>query len=155
MTNARGFTLIEVLVAMSLIVFLMMVVISLVSLSLVSVATSRAEGAATKYSREELERIRSLRDQGGLSAIDCQSGKKCYVNDVGGNLTLVTATDPEQISGTVFSRYYQTQPSSDCQVTPTPGGPATDRRLVAVYVTWTDPKGNHQSKLGTCLAEWK
>ena len=150
-----GFSLLEVMVAIFLISFLLIAIVSLVNLSLANTLTAKSQGAATKYAKEEMERIRALRDRDGLFAIDCFSPTQCSV-DVNLGLTPV----PEVINNT-YTRYYQTQDTPNCQITstpgptPTPGGTSRRGRLTTTYVTWQDRKGNHQSASTSCLTDWQ
>lgn len=77
-------------------------------------------------------------------------GVGCHVN---ADLTAVVSgpeSVPAGVPGITFYRYYQTQDSPDCVTTG-----SGNKIITTVYVTWTDAKGTHKSKLSSCLTDWQ
>lgn len=69
----RGFTLVEVIVATTLVFVLMITLVGLTSLSLKSAQISRSQGEATKLAQAEMELLRAFRDKNGLVALKCSA----------------------------------------------------------------------------------
>lgn len=127
--NDHGQTLIEVVVALSVLVIILLAVVSVLSKSVKNAAYSRNYSLATGYTQEAIEKIRLYRDQHNWATFltDC--------NNIPG---LVVPPAP-------FTR------ATSCSCTGTP----TDTCEVTTSVSWTDSTGTHRSESKTNFTNWK
>jgi Tfp pilus assembly protein PilV len=134
-----GQSLIEMLI---LIAILGVALVPLVGLSSEAIARqqfSRQQAQATELAQQQQERVRVYRDRNGyiaLSALSCFS-QDCYINSSYGVST------GNQVSGdhTVWFRL-----ASSCPV---------GRIQLTSYAQWKDGSGTHQSRVATCLSNWR
>lgn len=140
----KGQTLIELLVTFGVATIFIITLISLSTGSLGNINFSRSQGDGNRYSREALEWLRAQRDSDWATF----SGK----SSVGGTTwCLATLAWPgssgscgsTKIPSTNFTRETVLTLSSATKVT------------VAINVTWTDGKGNHNAQLNSILTKWK
>ncbi len=120
----RGQSIIEVVIALSLIV---LVVLGLVKVSVTSInntAFARDQRAATKYAQEGLENARQCKEENEVA----------FWN---GSCPELAA--PSDIKFTREITYTQLEEG---------------KMQVEVVVTWTDSKGQHESNLTTYLTKW-
>lgn len=153
MNNSSGQTIIEVLIALSLIILFLSGVIVIELVALKNATHSQNVSRATQLARQQLERARVVRDMNGINALDMCKVQECYINP---SLT------PEMITPTGIGQSLQIsnpQPNvSDC---PTP-----DPSLIPVPVNYrVDAKANWmpeasitplpEVEMSTCLTDWR
>lgn len=107
--HAKGQTIVEAIVVISVVVLLVTGLIAGTTTSLKSAQSGRTRGQATKFAEEGLEYARSLRDQ-GWSAFQAYSGVYCYGSDRvlspsagGGCTTNITTLDSTYIRSLTFT----------------------------------------------------
>ena len=162
--NKKGFSLIETLIAVSILMIAIAGPLSLVQAGLFSSIHQRNQVTATYLAQEALEYVKNVRDTNsysqytaspvtwltGLSA--CLGSSGCYVDPhgtlTGGNFyikaaDLVPMPLNQVLTGTVYSYSYAvgtpTTYTRVVKITPVPvGNPASDEITVSVTVGWND-----------------
>ena len=137
-----GQTIIELLVALTLIVLFLTGVIVVQLYSVRNVQFSQNKSAATKLAEQQFERARVIRDSPGIDAMDiCRFG--CFINSM---LTPVPITP----TGTYGQLLVLENPAADCP--DSGGGASADTYKATVVVSWggnvTPPP---DVMLATCL----
>lgn len=135
--NRSGQSLIEILIAISAITIVLVSLVAAATRSLSGSVWARTQALATKFSEDQMEKIRSYRDRNGLENITCAD--KCFLND---SLTKLTAP---QIIDVVLVWFTVVVPGT-C--------PSGNRQVTAIS-EWTDGAGTHQAKLISCFSLWQ
>ena len=145
-----GFTLIETLVAIAILMIAIAGPLAIANKALTSALYSKDLSVATSLAQEEIEIVKNIRDNnvnnnvGFLSGVSCASGSNCSINAEGSSFALKTCngncdfqlyTDPvngytDNSGGqkTIFSRHYSLAQQ---------GGDSNDYQ-VSVVVSWNE-----------------
>jgi len=121
----RGQSIIEVVVALALVVF---VILGLVKVSVSSInnsAFARDQRAATKYAQEGIESARQCKEEDEIAFW---------------NMSCPALADPSESKFTRQITYTQLEEG---------------KMQVDVVVSWGDSKGQHESNLTTYLTKWE
>jgi len=121
-----GQSLVEVLVALSLVVIIILGLVRVTITSVRNASFAKDQRVATKYAQEGLENARHLKEE-DTAVFWAKSG-----------------TETDEINK--FTR--------EITYTPDPGQP-DEKMKVEVLVWWEDSIGQHQSTLATYLTKWK
>lgn len=153
--NNQGFTLIEVLVATSIVIMVLVGISSGVSFAVKNTRFSQEKALSVRYAQEALEWVRSQRDQigwqGFFSVLDEEGPNQFYY---------CLPSLPSDISG---FRALTSQTTGDCSLI---DGTSFDRRLQIVIVNgteigftstivWQDASQQYETSLNTTLREWR
>lgn len=142
MSTRRGLSLIELLIAVS-VISIILVGISSVATRSVNVQTfSKEQAQATKLAEEQIERVRAFRDRNGFSVLTCAT--QCSIQS---NLSRSTST----LTVANFTVWFTVRQPGAC---PTPAG-LTQMKEVVVYAQWTDRRGTHQARKTECFSDWR
>ena len=133
----NGQSLIEILIAISAITIVLVSLVAAATRSLSGSVWARTQALATKFSEDQMEKIRSYRDRNGLENITCAD--KCFLND-----SLTKLASPQNID--VVSVWFTVAVPGNC-----PAG----NRQTTVISQWTDGAGTHQAKLISCFSLWQ
>ena len=136
-TIRSGQSLIEILIAISAITIVLISLVSAATRSLSGSVSARTQALATKFSEDQMEKIRSYRDRNGLENISCVD--KCFLND-----SLTKLSSPQNID--VISVWFTVVVPGNC-----PSG----NRQATVISQWIDGAGTHQAKLISCFSIWQ
>lgn len=141
----RGISLIELLIAVSMVSLVIVAVTASASRSVSLQTFSSSQTQATKLAEEQMERVRALRDRSGFAAIACAT-----------TCAIATSGEPFAIGPTVgveiFSVWFRVRTPGAC---PTQPVGLTAMKEVTTYAQWTDSRGTHQAKKTECLSEWR
>ena len=133
----RGQSLIEILIAISAITIVLVSLVAASTRALSGSVWARTQALATKFSEDQMEKIRSYRDRNGLENITCAD--KCFLNDSLTKLTALQIIDVVSVWFTVAI----------------PGNCPAGNRQAAVISQWIDGAGTHQAKLISCFSLWQ
>jgi Tfp pilus assembly protein PilV len=140
-----GISLIELLIAISMISVVMVALATAASRSVSLQMSSSSQVRATKLAEEQMERVRALRDRSGFDAISCVT--KCAI---------ATSAEPFAIGPTVsvevFTVWFEVKTPGLC---PTQPAGLTAMKEITTRAQWTDSRGTHQAKKVECLSEWR
>lgn len=134
-----GQSLIEMLILIAILGVALVPLVGLSSEAIAQQQFARQQAQATELAQQQQERTRAYRDRNGYSALaglSCFS-QDCYINDSYG------VSAGSQVSGdhTVWFRLAASCPAGRIQLTS--------------YARWKDGSGIHQSKVVTCLSNWR
>ena len=167
MKHHKGFTLIEVVAAISILTIGALGAFALIQRILAFSKTSSYRLTATYLAQEGLETIRSIRDSNWLEqrnnpALAWDSGISAVSSY---NLDYQRSSFPDfSCSGDYLKfngAYYNCWPSSESNVQTnfqreiTVSKPASDRLVVSVKVFFTDPRGTQLVQAEAELYDWK
>ena len=133
----RGQSLIEILIAISAITIVLVSLVAASTRALSGSVWARTQALATKFSEDQMEKIRSYRDRNGLENITCAD--KCFLNDSLTKLTALQIIDVVSVWFTVAI----------------PGTCPSGNRQVTAISEWADGAGTHQAKLISCFSLWQ
>ena len=148
-----GQTIIEVVIALSLIILFLSGVVIVELISIKNVQYSQNKSIAVSLARQQIERARVIRDSAGMDALDICINNDCYINN---NLT------PAQISPTgVYGQNLRLSAvtESDCPIpsviiTPMP----TSFKAVST-VNWGSGATNvtpaPELSVSSCITDWR
>lgn len=149
-----GQTIIELLVALTLITLFLTGVVVIQLYAIKNVQYSQKKSIATKLAQEQLERIRVVRDIAGISSLDsCQStgNSGCYINS---KLEVMPLT-PTGTYGQMIQ--LQTATAADCP--PPEVVPAPISYKATVKVSWgqgsIDVTPGPELSLEGCITDWR
>lgn len=150
-SSHRGFSMIEVLIAVVVLGFGLMALAALQTTIIRSSAETKAQTVALQLAKDKIEDLRSFQNLAGYKAVTSSAANET-LNDASGNLSNVNFT-----RSWVVERFAY-HPSSGTFVsvtpltgdTPTGGNPAiyvvdNEYKTIAVIVNWTDANGVTQS----------
>lgn len=148
-----GQTIIEVVIALSLIILFLSGVVIIELVSMKNVQHSQNKSIATSLARQQIERARVIRDSAGMDALDICINNNCFINN---NLT------PVQISPTgVYGQnlILTAVTESDCpppEVTITPM-PTTYKAVSTVNWGYgaTNVTPVPQLSVSSCITDWR
>lgn len=143
----RGFSILEVILAVGLAVLILSALVSLGVTATKNSTFSRDQTQATKYARETMERVRAFRDQKGLTALKTQCPALvttfCQISPA---LTIVQGK--ETLTGTPFTRYFQ-------RIGTCPAAGGGEIIPITVTTEWSDGGGKHNAELQSCFTSWQ
>ena len=125
MKKASGQSLVEMVVAISVVLIVIVALVAVTTVSVRNASFSRNQALAMRYAQEGIEEARKLRDS--------QKEDVFFVND--------SCSITKTIG--IFSFQRTCRLAGDKTMT------------VTVVVSWTDAKGTHKSELTTHLSKWK
>ena len=137
LSYARGQTLLEVLVALSVGILVLTAMTGAVLSSLANAQFSKNQNLATLYAQQGMENMRDLRNKNWTS-FSGYDGFYCLAKD--GSLTAGSSCSGN-IDG-FFARQIMFE------------NLAVDKRRITVTVSFTDSKVNHQSQLISVFTNW-
>lgn len=141
-----GTSLIELLIAISVITLTLVTLASVASRSISVQLFSTKQAQATKLAEEQVDRVRAYRDRSGFAALSCAD--KCSLN------AQITPA-PTPLVVTPFTIWYEITEPGGCP-TPLPTLSQTDPKEVTAIAQWTDAQPTpHQSQITTCLSDWR
>lgn len=136
--KTRGQSLIEVLIALSVVVLVILALITVTTISVRNATFAKNQSLATEYAQETIEKIRGYRNQN--SWVD-------FVTNCT-NKAAMGLPDPS-------SPFVLSDPACNIPETTNPCVEADRRCEVKVTISWDDAKGTHQTVLTTYLTEWQ
>lgn len=134
-----GQSLIEMLILIAIVGVALVPLVGLASEAVAKQQFTRQQAQATELTQQQQERLRVYRDRNGynaLSGLSCFS-QDCYISDSYG----VSAGNQVAGDHTVWFRLAASCPAGRIQSTS--------------YAQWKDGSGIHQSKVVTCLSNWR
>lgn len=133
-----GTSLIELLIAIG-VISVVLVALTAATTSSVSVQIfAKNEAQATKLAQEQVERLRAYRDRNGWATTNALSGNKYFDIDL-------TIPGSSQLINNIFTVWVD--PGGTCR--------GANTKEFDAYARWTNPKGNHESKITICLTDWR
>lgn len=147
-----GQTMLEVLIALTLIIFFLTGIAVVQLYSMRNVSYSENKSIAARLARQQLERARVVRDSAGIGALSiCQSPLICFINPT---LTPVPLT-PTGFFGQSLTLQVATStdcPLPDVTITPQP----TSFKTIST-VSWSQGVGVTpvQTQLSSCITDWR
>lgn len=152
-TTNSGQSIIEVLIALTLIIMFLSGIVILQLFSVRNINYSENKSTAAKLARQQLDRVRVIRDSVGFdSLLSCTTSPGCFIN---------VSLTPVQVTPTgVFDQIVTMQSASpsDCPI-PSSVTPVPTSYLVNIKVIL---KGNSGSltptpiaQLSSCLTDWR
>ncbi len=145
MKNENGQTILEVLIALTLMIFFLSGIIVIELFAVKNVEYARNKSIATKYARQQIERARVVRDSSGIEALFlCQT--TCFINP---QLTpvFITPTGTYGQSLVMTKASAQDCPFPDVTVTPIPNS-----YKMTAYASWAPQE---QVEISSCLTDWR
>jgi len=150
--NQSGQTLIEALVAATIVAIVLTAIISGVTLSVRNSRFSKNQSLATRYTQEAIESIHFYRDDAGWAT---------FHSKVAGNPTLCLSELPNDTDHFMSNSYID----GDCMGNVIPfttfereavfdAGIITDPITVTVTVTWSEGETTHESTSTTVFTDW-
>lgn len=140
MKKEKGQTLLEVLVALGVGIFILTAMTGAILSSLANAQFSKNQNLATLYSQQGMEIVRDIRNK-DWTTFATYNESYCLAKD--GSLTAGTCVD--KIDG-LFTRQLKFE---------NPDAPVDNgKRRVTVTVTFTDSKGEHKSELVSVFTNW-
>ncbi|MGL6070162.1 type IV pilus modification PilV family protein [Craterilacuibacter sp.] len=133
---ARGYMLLEALIALLVLAVGLFAGLRLASVSISSSAEAKARAFAQYYAQDKLESLRTLIARGEYHSGSCPAGL-----GAGSLLASSSSADTITMQGAVFSRSWQLAPYCDPQ-----------RQALKVWVTWQDKTGTHRIELESMQA---
>lgn len=133
MKNNGGQSLVEMLVAVTVVVIVVLGLVLATTVSLRNARFSKDQALASKYAQEWIEEARVLKE----------TQPNVFFAD-----TSLCNRSPTAVGG-IFTR------SRVCTLSTVPGDSTKKIMRVVVSVQWTDAKGTHKSELTTDLTNWK
>lgn len=134
MKENLGQSLVEMLIAISVVIMVILALITVTTISVRNASFARNQASARGYCQEGIEKIRAYRDQNK------------WKNFVSGCEGILVVLSPP------FSRtvdcYLESNPSQNCSET-------NDVCEVKVTVSWTDSQGSHKSEIRTQFTSWR
>lgn len=148
----NGQTILEVVIALTLIILFLSGVIVVELFSLRNVQYAQNKSLATKLARQQLERARVIRDSTGIEKIlPCINS--CFIND---KLTPV-AISPTGTFGQILK--LQTATSADCPLPDVTITPAPYSYKATSTVSWAQGATNitpvPELSLSSCITDWR
>jgi type II secretory pathway pseudopilin PulG len=128
LSSQKGQTLIEMMIALSIVVLVLLALITLITVSLRNASFSKNHSLATQYAQEALEEVRALRDQEGWEDFEDACDE---------NFSSLLTPLPSMFNRTI-----------DCEG-------SVNSKTVTATVSWTDGTGTHNSVLTTHFTQWK
>ena len=152
MRSINGQTMIEVIVALTLIILFLSGVVVVELYAVKNVEFSRRKSISTQLARQQLERIRVVRDSAGISALNL-CFFTCYIND---RLTPVPVT-PTGIFGQSVTIVNVS--SSDCPLPTITITPVPVSYKATAVVSWGQGEVNitpaPEVVLSSCITDWR
>lgn len=149
-----GQTMIEVIVALTLIILFLSGIVVIELYALRNSEYSRKKSIATQLARQQLERARVVRDSAGISSLNNYCFlSSCYIN---GNLTPVPVTPTGTFgqSLTISDALTGDCPIPDVTITPAPIS-----YKAKAYINWsqgaTDITPAPEIEVSTCITDWR
>ncbi len=127
-----GQSLVEILAALGVVILVILALVVIATASIRNATFAKNQSLANKYAQEAIERARELRDRNTDKFFDTSSA--AYADCI---------APPPIVSPFLLTR--------TCTLE---GVPGNEKMTVEVVVSWTDGKGEHQSKLTTYLTKW-
>lgn len=151
--NQKGQSLVEVIVALSIAVVVVMAFTSATLNAIRDAQFAKNQNQATRISQKTLELVRAVRDQNNQVYSDgttwselyddsSLSSGRCFTLDETA-LTMSSTATCDSPYDTVFTRQIRLTAST------------TNRIDVYVKVSWTDNKGTHTAEANTFLSSWQ
>lgn len=151
MFNERsGQTMLEVLIALTLIIFFLTGVAVVQLYSIRNISYSENKSIAARLGRQQLERARVVRDSAGISALSiCQT--TCFINS---SLTPIPLT-PTGFFGQ--SLILQAATGADCPLPDVTITPIPTSFKTTSTVSWSQGVGVTpvQTQLSSCITDWR
>lgn len=148
-----GQTIIEVVIALSLIILFLSGVVIVELVSIKNVQYSQNKSIAVSLARQQIERARVIRDTRGMSALDNCINNNCFINN---NLT------PTQISPTgVYGQnlILTTVTALDCPIPDVTITPMPTTYKAVSTVNWgygaTDVTPVPELSVSSCITDWR
>ncbi|MBI3955490.1 hypothetical protein HY338_03530 [Candidatus Gottesmanbacteria bacterium] len=150
--NKSGQTIIEVVIALSLIILFLSGVVIVELVSIKNVQYSQNKSIATSLARQQIERARVIRDSVGISALDtCMNN--CFIN----NYLTPVPVSPTGVYGQNLKLTAVTEfdcPIPDVTITPMP----TSYKAVST-VNWGSGATNvtpaPELSVSSCITDWR
>lgn len=147
-----GQTILELLVALTLIILFLSGVVIIQLSSIRNVQYAQRKSVATKLAREQIERARVVRDSAGIDSLAvCISN--CFINN---QLTPVPVTPTG-----VYGQYLRIQPatSADCPLPEVTITPVPISYKAISYVSWaqgaTGITPAPELSISSCITDWR
>ncbi len=134
--KTKGQSLIEVLIALSVVVLVLLALIAVTTVSVRNSTFAKNQSLATKHAQETIEKIRKYRDQNNWATFVADCTNKTA-------LGLIDPSPPFVLEAPVCNLPGTTDPCVE----------ANNRCEVEVTVSWDDARGKHQTILTTYLSE--
>ncbi len=147
---SRGQLIIEILVAFTLLTFLLSGLIVAGLFAIKNAQFARNKSLATKLATQQLERVRVLRDSQGIKALPSCSNP-CYLDN---SLILQSTIMPSGI----FTQSLNILPNPNPIECPFPTGISVTGYKAVVDVRWdNNPKATppRQVELNSCFSDWR
>ena len=148
-----GQTIIEVVIALSLIILFLSGVVIVELISIKNVQYSQNKSIAVSLARQQIERARVVRDTAGMSALDICINNNCFINN---NLT------PTQISPTgVYGQNLKLTAVtlSDCPIPEVTITPMPTTYKAVSTVNWgygaTNVTPLPELNVSSCITDWR
>lgn len=148
-----GQTIIEVVIALSLIILFLSGVVIVELVSIKNVQYSQNKSVAVTLARQQIERARVVRDSAGISALDICINNECFINN---NLT-PTQISPTGVYGQNLKLTAVTEfdcPIPNVTITPMP----TTYKAVST-VNWGSGATNvtpvPELNVSSCITDWR
>lgn len=148
-----GQTIIEVVIALSLIILFLSGVVIVELVSIKNVQYSQNKSIAVSLARQQIERARVVRDTKGMSALDVCINNNCFINN---NLT------PTQISPTgVYGQnlILTTVTALDCPIPEVTITPMPTTYKAVSTVNWgygaTNVTPVPELNVSSCITDWR
>lgn len=144
MRTRQGSSLIELLIAVSVISVILVGISSVATRSVNMQTYSKEQAQATKLAEEQIERVRAFRDRNGFAVLTCAS--VCAIRS---NTPPLVVAPTMAVS--IFSVWFTVRTPGAC---PTPAG-LTQMKEVVATAQWTDRRGTHQARKTECFSDWR
>lgn len=144
MSNNRGQSLIEVVIALALISMVLITLVAMAALSIKTSVFSRNQTESARFTEQASEWLRAEKDVGWTN-FSTYAATPTWCFDTGTNWNTPGACPTgDTISGTIFQR------SAVFAINPLDGS-----IQVTVTTTWTDAQGTHSSPTTIIFTNWR
>ncbi|KKT33852.1 MAG: hypothetical protein UW21_C0007G0014 [Candidatus Woesebacteria bacterium GW2011_GWB1_44_11b] len=141
MTNQKGQSLFEVIVAMAIVTMILTAVVALAATSIRNTTSSRNEATATRLAQEAIEWLRGERDASWqIFANNSLTPTWCFETLSWSKAGPCTAGD--EVAGTIFRRGANFANA----------GTSVE---ASVVVSWADAQGDHEVRTSTLFTDWR
>lgn len=151
MKNTGGQTILEVIMALTLIILFLSGVVTVELIAMKNMGYAQHVSLASKLARQQVERARAVRDSAGIDALSvCET--LCYINS---QLTPAPIT-PTGIYGQ--SLILQPATSADCPLPQVTITPLPVSYKATVIVSWSQQAAvtpPPQVELSSCITNWR
>ncbi len=145
--NQRGQSLIEVLVAITVGIFVVVALINAAVAAMRNAQYAKNQNIATKLAQEGMEQVRAVRDRMDWTIFSTygDAGKPCYSVDTSSWQLVGNDAGCAGLAVTGFASFLRMIKVEDG---------VSGQEKITVKVSWTDAAGIHTSELTSYLTQW-